>query len=456
MRRLLTVLLVIALTSSYLPAVRAAEDTDHTLVIATPNADTANLRLEYTFLNRYPDGKIVYLEFHDYQDNALRLLADQLPDLIELSNGELTRYTNVSLIADLYKEAFPDGYPGALAPQARRFVELDGAMIGVPKSITVRRWKINRSCARKQGFEVPPSDWTIDDFLTQYFEPFNPDADGDGVQDMSFIETVMVGADMWNPIISQYAGDILDEAIIAHLNDVDYFLSDDFLKQMEVCKRISTSDKIQITADDEGRIIASGLLPQLFSIVAIDVGPYRAVGRTGFVTIPLEHAGDPGNPASVTFYSLTSGAPHHDLAVECLQMMASEAYQAIYDGTSYHGGGEQCFSAQEPSLQITADGGVGRRNDMVYSEEYHANVRIVDASVLDTYHITALTPSPEQYQAQLDFLDQAIATLYDNQTLLEIKGTVFWPALKGYFKDNMTAEEVARLMYQRLRIALYE
>lgn len=460
MRKFFAILFVILFTSFHLPAACVAEATDHTLVIATPYPYMVHPQLEYTFLNRYPDGQIVYLECSNDQDHALQLLSGQMPDLIELSNAQMTRYTNLNLIEDLYEHVFPDGFPQTLAPQAQRLMELEGAMIGVTNKISVARWSMNQRYAKQQGFDLPADDWTIADFTT-IFDAFNPDMDGNGIQDIYFMYPSMaMDADM-NPILTKYVGDLLDRDIVNHLYDIDYFLTDDFLKQLEISKLLSSSDKVRTAWDERGEIInATDSTPVLFESIGTDTGPYRASGSSSFsltvsVAMPATCEGERNNPASVGYYSLLRSAPHHDLAVACMRLMTSEAYQAIYDGSDY-GGGQHCFSAQEPSLQIAIDGGIFRRDEMVYSEAYHANVRIVDASMLDAYHITALEPSPEQYQEQLAFMDQANVVFYDSMAVVEINRVVFWPALKEYFADNMTAEEVARLLYQRLRIAMYE
>ena len=455
MRKFFAMLLVILLMSCQLPAVCHAQAQDHTLVIATPYPYVANPRLEYTFLNRYPDGKIVYLEFQNYQKDAVRLLADQMPDLIEVYNWQITRYTNLDMVESLYEQTFPSGYPSALAPQARHLVEIDGAMIGVPKQITVARWKIDRRSARKLNFAIPENGWTIDDLLS-YFDVFNPDTDGDGFQDISFIETTMTSDYDRNLILNKYAGSLLDQAIRTHLNDIEYFLSDDFIVQLELCKLLTTSDKVKTFWDEQGRLIdSSDTTPDLFGIVASDVGPYRTSDYSDLIAMPVAHEGETSNPANIIYYSLMRGAPHHDFATECLQMMSSEEYLAIYDGSEF-GGGSQCFGMNEPSLQITMDGGIYRHGEMFYSDEYHANVRIVDASMLKVYHVNELSPLPERYQKHLTFMEQANVTFYDMTVLNDINSYDFWPALKEYFADNMTAEEVAQLLYQRVRIAVYE
>ena len=460
MRKFFAILFAMLLTSCPLPAARATEGAGHTLVIATPYPYMAHPQLEYTFLNRYPDGQIVYLEFSNYQDNALQLLSGQMPDLIELSNSQMTRYTNLDLIEDLYERVFPDGFPQTLAPQAQHLMELEGAMIGVPNGISVARWSLNQRYAKQQGFDIPADDWTITDFMA-CFDAFDPDMDGNGIQDIYFMYPSMaMDADM-NPVLTKYVGDLLDRDVVNHLYDIDYFLTDDFLKQLEISKLLSSSDKVRTVWDERGEIInPTDSTPVLFESVGTDTGPYRTAGSSSFsltasVAMPATCEGERNNPASVGYYSLLRSAPHHDLAVECMQLMASEEYQAIYDGSDY-GGGQHCFSAQEPSLQITIDGGFYRRDEMVYSEEYHANVRIVDAGMLDAYHITALDSSPEQYQEQLTFMEQANVVFYNSMALIEINRAVFWPALREYFAGNMTAEEVARLLYQRLRIAMYE
>lgn len=459
MRKFFAVLFVILFTSFHLPVACIAEAVDHTLIIATYYPYMAHPRLEYTFLNRYPDGQIVYLEFSN-DDGATKLLTGQMPDLIELSNHKITRYTNLDLIEDLYQEIFSGGYPDALAPQARHLTELEGAMIGVPKEMSVKRWCIYQRYARQQGFDIPVDGWTADDFMA-YYDAFTPDTDGNGVPDVYFITPTMTTDADGNPIITKYVGDLLEEELINHLYDVDHFLTDDFIRQLEICKRLSTGDKVETVWNERGEIInPKGHTPTLFDYIGNDYGPYRAAARSSFastvtIAMPVAHEGDPINPGSIDYYCLMRGAPHRDLAVDVMRMMASEEYQAIYDGTD-DGGGQHCFSAQEPSCQITIEGGIFRRDEMVYSEEYHANVRIVDASMLDMYHITGLEPSPEQYQEQLDFLDHTNVIFYDHMAVIEIKRVVFWPALKEYFADNMTAEEVARLLYQRLRIAMYE
>ena len=460
MRKFFAILFAMLLTSCHLPAARAAEGTDHTLVIATSYPYMANPRLEYTFLNRYPDGRIVYMEFSNYDDGAVKLLTGQMPDLIQLHNHEITRYTNLELIENLYDEVFSSGYPDTLAPQARHLTELEGTMIGVPKEMGVKRWCVYQRYAKQQGLAIPADGWTADDFMA-YYDAFTPDTDGDGVPDVYFMTPTMVTDANWNPIITKYVGDLLEEELINHLYDVEYFLTDDFLRQLDICKQLSTGNKVETIWDERGEIInPKGHTPTLFDYLGNDYGPYRAAARSSFasavtIAMPVAREGDPTNPASVGYYCLMRGAPHRDLAVECLRMMASEAYQAIYDGEDY-GAGQHCFSAREPSCQIAIEGGIFRRDEMVYSEEYHANVRIVDGGMLDRYHVTALEPSPEQYREQLDFMDRANDIFYDHMAVIEIKRLVFWPALREYFADNMTAEEVARLLYQRLRIAMYE
>lgn len=455
MRKLLAMLLAILLTALYPSVYCHADESDHTLVIATPYPYMANPRLEYTFLNRYPDGRIVYLEFHNYQEDALRLLTNQMPDLIEIYNWQMTRYTNLDMIENLYEQTFPNGYPSALASQTRHLLELDGTMIGAPKQITVERWSIDRRNARKQNFPIPENGWTIDDLLS-YFDAFNSDTDGDGFQDISFIETTMTSDDDRNPILTKYAGSLLNQAVTTHLNDIDYYLTDDFVMQLELCKLLSTSDKNKTFWDEKGRLIDSlDTTPDLFGINSVDAGPYRKSDYSDLIAMPVAHEGETSNPANIIFYSLMRGASHHDLAMECLQMMTSEEYQAIYDGGTF-GGGSQCFGTNEPSLEISMNGGIYRHGEVFYSEEYHANVRIVDASMLEAYRVSELSPLPERYQKHLNFLEQANVVFYDMTALTDINTHVFWPALKEFFADNMTAEEVARLLYQRLRIAMYE
>ena len=107
-------------------------------------------------------------------------------------------------------------------------------------------------------------------------------------------------------------------------------------------------------------------------------------------------------------------------------------------------------------MQITGPGIADNWKSMAYSEEYHANVRIVDASVLEKYHLTELSPEPEAYEAQLEVMAGLGNPFYDSLSLVEVCETVFWPAFREYCEDALTAEEVAQLLYQRLRIAIYE
>ena len=453
-KRWMTLLLALLLAWCQLPAARAADTEDHTLIIATSDVEIANPRLEYIFFSQYPDGKIVYLEIDYYGDDVLKLLTTTMPDLIELPNYQMTRFTDVKLLENLYDQAFPDGFPEALAPQARHLTEMDGAMLGIPKDMYVSRWTVNQTCARKEGLAVPPDDWTIND-LMDYYDAFRPDLNGDGEMDFSFIEEVMVADAERHPIITKFVSSMLSEAVIAHLNDIDYFLSDDFLRQLELSKLLSTSDKVQTLTDERGEFLPSvSSKPKLFEITGLDKGPYRG-RRASMVPIPAAHEGESVNPATISYYCLMSSAPHHDLAVACMRLMASEAYQLVYDAPVYMHR-TACFGAQEPDSEIIMVGGVNRKNEVFYSEEYHANVRIVEANGLEAYRISDLAQSPAQYQEHLEYLAQADVAFYNNLALGEINQYAFWPALKEYFMDNLTAEEVARVLYQRLRIAMFE
>ena len=453
--------LLIALMMLPIPSLAEnSSEEDHTLIIATLGGTMSDPRLEYTFFNRYPDGQIVYMAFGSKEISSIQLLAGLSPDIILFYAGEVPRYAKADVIEDLYEQVFPDGYPETLAPQARHLMELDGKMIGMAEHWMSWCWSINKRYAEKLGYEIPEDGWTEQDLIDTYFTDYTGDTDGDGEQDVWFAGT---GAhtDAENvPIIRKAVYIGAYEAILAHANDLDYLLSEDFLAELELTKLLTNSDKLPTFMDENGDFIRGmDTERNLFSDHGGGfTGPYRAGSSTygSQVKIPRPAFlnGDANQYIQANYFCLMRAAPHHDLAVEVMRMMASEEYQSLYDGSNYSGG--KCFGSREPTMQLIGPGVANNWQSMAYSEEYHANVRIVDASVLEKYRLTELTPEPETYQAQLEVLAGLGDPFYDSLSLVEVCETVFWPAFKEYCEDNMTAEEVAHLLYQRLRIAMYE
>ena len=458
MRKAFAILLVILLVSFHLPAALADGAEEHTLIVATQGASTSDPRLEYSFFSRYPDGKIVYMDYGDNRSNSIQLLAGLSPDIVLFPAEWVLRYAKVDILEDLYEQVFPDGYPDTLAPQARHLMELDGKMIGVAEHWMTSNWSINKRYAEKLGYEIPGDGWTERELMDKYFDGYTGDTNGDGEQDVWFVRTGMVLDAEGVPVVKKVVYVGAYDAILNHANDLDYLLSEDFLAELELTKRLTNSEKIPTFIDDDGRFIPGmDVERELFTDYGGYGGPYRASGSSGVrvkIPCPAFLNGEPNCYVYAGYYCLMRAAPHHDLAVEVMRMMASEAYQSIFDGRDYGAG--KCFGAKEPVMGITTLGAVNDWEHVAYSAEYHARVRIVDATALEKYRLTELTPKPEAYQAQLEMLAGVGNPFYDAFSLVEICEIVFWPAFKEYCEDNMTAEEVARLLYQRLRIAMYE
>ena len=463
MRKFFAVLLVILLASCQLPAPARAEGEEHTLVIAVSNPVLSDPRLEYAFLNRWPDGKIVYVEYDRYEDSSLQMLSGQFPDLILLDEGSLPRYDRVGLIEDLYERVFPDGYPETLAPQARQLMERDGRMVGISKGYALYCWEMSTSAARQLGLDMPAEDWTELDFVEQYLEGYTGDTNGDGVLDIWLMDSMIGGGGPGreNYILHKWVPMGMENALIKHMDDPDYFLTDGFLAELEVGKRVYQSDAILTHVDEHMNDLPTDGLPRrfLFETVTSTTGPYRKENASAFLSAqiptPAFCSGELNQNVIVNVYALMRGAPHRELAMEVMRMMASEEYQAIYEapGDTRR---QHAFGAKEPTLQMKISGSVDRRDAVFYSEEYHADVRVVDAASQLEITLSDLPPSPETWQMHLDALAQLGDPYYDNYLRLEIVSNVFRPALREYFADNMTKEEVARLLYQRLRIAVYE
>lgn len=460
MRKFFAVLLAVVMAAFHLPAAFADEADEHTLIVATLGGTLSDPRLEYTFFNRYPDGQIVYMAYGSKEMGSLQLMAGLSPDIILFYVGEVLRYAKADIIEDLYEQVFPDGYPETMAPQARHLMELDGKMIGMAEHWMSWSWSINKRYAEKLGYEIPEDGWTEQDLIDRYFTGYTGDTDGDGEQDVWFASTGFLRDAEDVPVIRKAVYIGAYEAILAHANDLDYLLSEDFLAELELTKLLTNSDKLPTLMDENGHFIPGmDTERNLFSDHGGGfTGPYRAgssaYGSQVKIPRPAFLNGDANQYIQANYFCLMRAAPHHDLAVEVMRMMASEEYQLLYDGSNYSGG--KCFGAREPTAQIIGPSIENNWQSMAYSEEYHADVRIVDASVLEKYRLAELPPSPETYQAQLEVMAELGNPFYDSLSVVEICETVFWPAFKEYCEDNLTAEEVARLLYQRLRIAMYE
>lgn len=458
LKKYLSILLLIL----FLPSIGVADTSsdEHTLVIATLSASLSDPRLEYAFFNRYPDGQIVYIAYGSVEFSSVQLMAGLSPDIILFPSEWVTRYAKVDIFEDLYEQVFPDGYPETLAPQARLLMELDGRMIGMAEHWMSWSWSIHKRYAEKLGYEIPEDGWTEQDLIDIYFNGYTGDTDGDGVQDVWFAATGAQSDAEGVPIIRKAVYIGAYDAILNHANNLDYFLSEDFLAELELTKLLTNSEKLPTFVDESGMFIPGmDVERNLFNDAGGGyTGPYHNSGALygTWVKIPRPAflSGEQNNYIGASYYCLMRAAPHHDLAVEVIRMMASEEYQSLYDGYGYSGG--KCFGAKEPVQEITFRGAADDWQSVTYSEKYHADVRIVNASALERYQLTELTPEPEAYQAQLEVLAGLGNPFYDSFTVVEICETVFWPAFKEYCEDNMTAEEVARLLYQRLRIAMYE
>lgn len=458
MRKYLSIILLIL----FLPSVGVADvsSEEHTLVIATLAGSLSDPRLEYAFFNRYPDGQIVYLTYGNLEFSSVQLMAGLSPDIILFQGEQIPRYAKVDIIENLYEQVFPDGYPETLAPQARHLMELDGKMIGIAEHWISWGWSIDKRYAEMLGYVIPEDGWTEQNLLDRYFADYTGDTDGDGVQDVWFAGTASLNDDEGTPIIRKTVYIGAYDAILTHANDLDYFLTEDFLAELELTKLLTNSEKLPTFFDENGRFIKGmNVERNLFNVREGGyTGPYRASAFSSGLTVKIPRPsflnGEPNNYVNAGYYCLMRAAPHHDLAVEVMRMMASEEYQSLFDGLAYSGG--TCFGAKEPSREITFRGEVNDWQSVAYSEKYHADVRIVNASALERYQLTELTPEPEAYQAQLEVLAGLGNPFYDSFTVVEICETVFWPAFREYCEGNMTAEEVARLLYQRLRIAMYE
>lgn len=436
------------------------EEADHTLIVATLGASVSDPRLEYAYFSRYPDGQIVYMAYGGLEISSVQLMAGMSPDLILFYCGHVPRYIKADIIEDLYEQVFPDGYPETLAPQARHLMELDGKMVGMAEHWMSQTWSVNKRYAEKLGYDIPDDGWTEQDLIDKYFSGYTGDTDGDGEQDVWFATTGGV-LDAENvPIMRKLVYIGAYEAILTHANDIDYLLSEDFLKELELSKLLTNSEKLPLFYDENGYPMP-GIDHEkclFYEIGGGFTGPYRAgsptYGSRIKVPRPAFLNGESNDYISANYYCLMRSAPHHDLAVEVMRMMASEEYQSIYDGSNYSGG--KCFGAKEPTTQITGSDDANNWQKVAYSETYHADVRIVDASALGKYRLTELTPEPEAYEAQLEVLAGLVCPFYDSFSVVEVCETIFWPAFKEYCEDNITAEEVAQLLYQRLRIAMYE
>ncbi|MCH5286135.1 MAG: carbohydrate ABC transporter substrate-binding protein [Christensenellaceae bacterium] len=442
-----------------IPAMSLAEgESDHTLVVAQFSAATSDPRLEYIFFSHYPDGRIVYMTLDNLRESSVQLLAGVSPDIILFNCGQIPRYAKVDIIEDLYEQVFPDGYPEALAPQARHLMELDGRLIGLAEYWLSAGWSINRRFAEKLGYEIPEDGWTEQDLLEKYFDSYTGDTDGDGVLDVWFTGTAALYGSENVPIIRKLVYIGAYDAMINHANDLDYLLSEDFLAELEFAKLLTNSEKLPTCVDENGDFIPGiDVERNLFNTVwgSGYSGPYRSTASSSGTNVKISRPaflnGEPNSEIFGYYYCLMRAAPHHDLAVEVMRMIASEEYQALYDSSG------KCFGAKEPVRQITALGGAANIvQNVAYSDIYHAEVRVVDASVLGRYQVSDLEPFPEAYQEQLEVLEEIGNPIYDNFAVIEVCDSVFWPAFREYCEGNMTAEAVARLMYQRLRIALYE
>ena len=464
MRKVLAVLLVIWMAS--LPAVAARADgtDDHTLVVAALSAATAHPKLEYAFFSRYPDGKIIYISYGNLMYNSVQILAGLSPDIIHLDCGQIPRYANADVIENLYENVFPDGYPEALAPQARHLMEYNNRMVGMAEHWNTYWWSIHLRYAEKLGYEIPEDGWTEQDLLDLYFNDYTGDTDGDGELDVWFAPTAFYLDSEGLPVTRKAVYIGAYDAILAHATDLEYLLSEDFLAELEFTRLLATSDKLPTYVDENGNYYPDNDYDaQLFNDRGYGYsGPYsgsatenkRSSSLRARISAPAFLNGEPNNYVSAGYYCLMRMAPHHELATEVMRMMGSEEYQALYNGLGYGGG--NCFGAQEPVRELAYSGATNDWQHITYSDEYHTDMRVVDASVLGKCHVKELASYPDVYQAQLELMAGLGNPFYDSLSLVEVCETIFWPAFQQYCDENLTAEQVAHLLYQRLRIAMYE
>ena len=427
----------------------SADNSDHTLIIGVSNPALTDARFEYCFLNQYPDGRIIYLQMNAMSSDNLQMLSGNVPDLMTVTDYSLERYLDLDMFEGLDEHVFPSGYPETLAPQAEHLCMKNGRFAGMLHSCTLLRWKMDPEVARILGFQRPSDTWTWSDFITDYFQPFESRRNDANAPNLRLMQVGAYFDESGNCFLPKIASGWMNEVIHLHMKEPDYFLSDAFVSILETTKLLSNDDAIVSGYNEDGTIM-NELSAVLFEPYGSYAGAYLSSGDpVGQIPPPRTEEEQQMNLcANVGYLCLLRNAPNLAFARECLQMMGTEEYQ------QYCSGPEGCAGAKEPRHRVAYLKDAFA--EVQYSDVYHTNIRIVDASSLNQYRITELAPDPEKYAERLNLLATSDTVLYNHQAYMEIKRNVLYPALKEFFRDQITADEVARLLYQRIRQAVME
>jgi hypothetical protein len=278
---------------------------------------------------------------------------------------------------------------------------INGILIGIPSNIFIPVWKVNKELLQKIDLKLPENNWTWDDFY-EFAKQSRCDLDGDGIYDSYALRSTkgLLLSTMLLPSYDAIYLDIIHEKISFNNNDFIHLIN--LWKNFYEEKLILDEGTPNMPFDD--RI----LLYQPFSFSLYE-------GDNCLIHPPVLKS-KRVYPANAIVYCVNRKSRHMNLCIEYLSVYLSKEVQlsgpsilpALYKDTSLYPEGEQ-------------------RQGLLLSNQLNMNIYM--DIIKNSVPIQAL---PEEF----------------NQFRLA--------TLESFFKNEISAEEAAKLINDKTKMILDE
>lgn len=198
------------------PTARMQESVTLQVSVWVGEAEFAALQeLGARFTEANPGVQIEFINIVDGgpfgRDKLQQMVAGgQPPDIMMMNTGQFEAFGSREVLAPLDERVAADQFDlGVYFPAAVEGSKIDGTLYGLPKDISAHLVYINTDIFAAAGVELPPNEWTWDDYRATA-KALTLDTDGDGAVNQ-WGTSVVNAAWSWGSFVHTNGGQILND-----------------------------------------------------------------------------------------------------------------------------------------------------------------------------------------------------------------------------------------------------
>lgn len=355
------------------------------------------------------------------------IVAGNGPDIIDLSNGNISQYAAKGILEDLkpYMEKDPSTSPDQYVDSVLKAMEIDGKLYYISPSFAIQ------TVIGKTADVGSEPGWTIDELMA-YIQS-KPEG--------SEIFSYATKASMLNVLCMMDLEQFVDPA-----TGQCSFNSDDFIKILEFANTFPEEYDYSVEQESEPSKIQNGKV-FLYQTYISAVTDYQVAGL--IFQEPITCIGYPvseGSGSKVTNYGNTLGisskSKHKDAAWEFISTFIKEEYQ---NGDSMWG---------FPILKSALDAQLTEAMTPQYSTDENGNQ--IEVSVMgygwDDFSVEIYAAKQEEVDAVRALIDSVDTAVEYNQQI----STIISEEAAPFFEGQKSASEVADIIQSRVQIYINE